>query len=162
METKSADSEVLKRASLYRVVRSPEHAAELEREELESLKVAHELEIVSLQGRLDLHPEFNRNEWRARSRHALKNLKLQAQWITDELERRAKAERIARHEKEVQDARRARLDRIAKANEDDRRRKMEFFAVAREVLGLEMYTHIWELANKRAAEAKGENNVGQG
>lgn len=157
------------RTPLSRQVNSAEQVASLDTETLERMHVAHEAEILSLTGRLEAYDPDP--QWIKRARRALRCLHLHKAWISRELLKRKKASARAEQRHAAQaaaDARMAahlahierlealqasRLQRIQAANDENAKQMAVFKEVAREVLGAEMYAHIWELARLRFVQS---------
>ena len=131
---------------------------------LRTMKAAHDAEIVSLQNRLDASTN---EQWAKSGRRALHVLHAHRGWLADELRRRdrreamqrqrelaqsaaaARAENLKRQREHSEAQHHARLQRIASANDDSAKAIAVFKEVALEVLGAEMYAHLWELARQR-------------
>lgn len=155
------------RLPLARQIVSAEQVAELASDELERLHVAHESECVRLTGRLEAAPDAR---WARGARQALRVLHLHKAWISRELLRRKKAETRAEQkvvvqtaaearkaaQREMTDRQRAadaaRLERIQASNDENAKHIATFKEVAREVLGAEMYQHLWELTRIRLGQ----------
>ena len=137
-------------------------------DELALLEAEHEREIVSLVGAIDSKDDDT--DWNRRARQALRILRLHQRWITREREERKKkatakeigdglrslsaakmdvSKAIRESQLLAADARRA---RIAAANDENNRNVSVFKAVALEVLGTEMYEHLWELTRERLSQ----------
>lgn len=156
------------RVPLARQIVSAEQVADLASDELERLRVAHEAECVSLAGRLEAAPEAR---WARGARQALRVLHLHKSWISRELQRRKRAESMAEQkqnasiaaqsrvtaQRELSERQRqaeaARLARIKAANDESAQHVSVFKEVAREVLGAEMYEHLWELTRIRLGQS---------
>ncbi len=140
----------------------------LDDNDLERVKIEHESDIVKLAGMIDASDDaIHRGKCRRIRQVLLRNL----QWINRESKARdavrkqraqemlVEAAKIAREETAEQIAARvaannkARLDRIRASNDVNSREIAIFKSVAREVLGDEMYLHLWELTKMRIAEA---------
>lgn len=133
---------------------------------LRRMQAAHDAEIVSLQGRIETSTV---DRWARSARRALQVLHMHRHWIAGELRKRERAEAL-KHQREaaqsaaaaradnlrrfqdgVRESHQARLERI-KASQDETARQIAVFKeVAREVLGMEMYSHLWELTEQRMA-----------
>jgi hypothetical protein len=128
-----------------------------------------EREITIVLGGLEADPH---SDWARRARQAMRFLRLNKAWISEELAARKKASKAEAAQKQVEalkamaDARRAnaqreietnratkkqqaRIDRMAASTAENERHIAVFKEVAREVLGDEMYMHIWELTRRR-------------
>lgn len=143
----------------YRVAQWVETAAELvslDGYDLDRLLVAHEAEIVKLKGFLAAaHPTP-----RPGMAQALRLLHLHAAWATREISVRRKA---AKHEAQrFADLRAAAVRedkhaRLALSRGQDRKDIEIFKAVCLEVVGSEVYQHLWEMTKVRiAATTTGE------
>lgn len=149
---------------LSRRIETIEQVADLPTDELDRLNAEHEAECVMLAGQIDANPEAH---WVRRARQALRVLKLHQEWISRELRLRKKAAARAAHMKtfrtasearknarrehmEIQRAaEEARMQRIKASNDKNAQQIAIFKEVAREVLGAEMYAHLWELTQQR-------------
>ena len=135
---------------LTKLIESAEALEALPIEELERLVSLHEAECVKLKGLIDYYtPERSRP-----SRQALRVLILHMQWLLREVGRRnkaAKADQQKLAEQSLVEARKAKLNLIMLAKDEDRRSIEVFKEVALEVLGSEMYLHLWKLAETRMA-----------
>lgn len=161
---------------LARRIASADDLVPMTDEELRLLEAEHAAEIVSLSGRLEVAglpvavspgPD---GVWAGRARRALRTLRLHRQWIVQEqtarkeaakaankaraleLQQQSQRERIAQREAEALEHernRQAKLERIREANGENARQVAVFKAVALEVLGAELYDHLWELAQRR-------------
>ncbi len=156
------------REKLARRISAPEQVTAMDDAELARLEAEHEQEIVYLVGAIEAHSEDS--SWARRARQALRVLRLHKHWINRERgDRKKKAHakdmgkslqaiaaakvEVAKTMQETQRAAaEARMARIAAANDEDRRQVAMFKTVAREVLGLEMYEHLWELARQRLGQ----------
>ncbi len=164
--TKSPDSD--EREKLSSLIDGPEQLAAMSDLVLAQLQADHEREIVIITGALESRADDT--SWARRARQALRILRLHKSWICNERSaRKKKANQSAmgpglealaaakveaakvRQETQLQaiEARKARIDA---ANNEDRKQIAVFKAVAREVLGLEMYEHLWELTRQRLAQ----------
>lgn len=126
---------------IARRIESAEQLANMTDELLQSLKAEHEAEIIALAGRIavgEQHPSRRDPEWIHRARRALQSLRLHSTWIGREIAKR-----------HTEAARRARLARIEASNSADARQTAVFKKVAHEVLGDEMYAHLWQLTLQR-------------
>jgi hypothetical protein len=155
--------------SLARQIVSAEQIAAMPTDELERLHVAHEAECVSLTGRLETYSN-DAPRWARSAKQALRVLHLHRGWIARELARRKKAAAKAEHRQELQsvaEARKAaqremaerqreaaeeRMKRIQASNDVNLHHIAIFKEVAREVLGAEMYAHLWELTRQRIGQ----------
>ncbi len=160
----TAIPEAAERIPLSRQIVSAEQLAALGDPELARLDAAHAAEVVSLVGRIEAATD---PAWIRRARQALRVLHLHHRWIatervtrkkqeakrqqsearrqaalTKDRNRQATAELQARQHTE-------RLARIKAANELTAQSVEVFKEVAREVLGMEMYEHLWELTRQR-------------
>lgn len=152
------------RIPLSRQIATIEQVADLPTDELERLNAEHEAECVMLAGQIEANLEAN---WVHRARQALRVLRLHRGWISRELKRRkrleAKAEQkhishAAReakknarreHMERQRAAEEAKMQRIKASNDKNAQQIVIFKEVAREVLGAEMYGHLWELTRQR-------------
>ena len=134
--------------------------------DLRRMQAAHDAEILSLTGRIEVS---TKERWAKSAKRALEILRMHRNWIAGELRKRERAESL-KHQREamqsaaaaradnlrrfqdgVRESHQARLERI-KASQDETARQIEVFKeVAREVLGMEMYEHLWELTRQRLA-----------
>ncbi len=155
------------RVPLARQIASVEQVAAMPTDELERQFSAHEAECVMLTGRLEADPDAR---WARRARQALRVLHLHRGWITRELARRKKAAAAAANKDAVrtaaearkaaqremterqQAADAARMERIRASNDVNAQHIATFKEVAREVLGAEMYQHLWELTRIRLGQ----------
>lgn len=136
-------------------------------EALHLLEGDFEREITIVLGGLEADPH---SDWARRARQAMRFLRLNKAWISDELSARKKAAKAeaarlqaealkeaaaakraaaAEATKRQKDGSKARLDRMAASTAENERHIAVFKEVAREVLGDEMYLHIWELTRRR-------------
>lgn len=157
------------RIPLSRQIVSAEQVAGLDSVVLERLDAAHAAEAISLIGRIELATDA---AWIRRARQALRVLNLHRNWISAERAKRKKLE-AKRHQSEArreaaqikEQNRQAtaelqarqhaeRLARIKAANELTAESVEVFKEVAREVLGMEMYAHLWELVGQRSSAFK--------
>ena len=133
---------------------------------LRLLKAEHNAEIVSLEGRIEVS---TKDRWAQSARRALQVLRMHNNWIADELRRRDKAEalrqqkdarrdaaelraeNLRRQQENIRESHQARLERIKASNDATAQAVAVFKEVAREVLGMEMYEHLWELTRQRLA-----------
>ena len=163
------------RMPLARQIETAEQVAGMPTDELERLHTAHEAECVRLAGQLEADPEAR---WARRARQALRVLHLHRGWISRELLRRKKAKAKAEHMQVLRTAAEARkvaqreaterqhaadearmrrqhaadearMRRIQASNDVNAQHIAIFKEVAREVLGAEMYEHLWELTRLR-------------
>ncbi len=152
------------RAPLARQIVSVEQVAAMPTDELERQFAAHEAECVMMTGRLEADPGAR---WARGAKQALRVLHLHRGWITRELARRKKAASAAANKdaartaaearkaaqremtERQQAADAARLERIRALNGVNAQHIATFKEVAREVLGAEMYAHLWELTRLR-------------
>jgi hypothetical protein len=155
------------RVPLAWTIRTLEDVTAMSLPELIAAEARHQADILALTGKIE--SVIPQADWTRRARQALRVLKLHRTWITQELaaKRRAEARRAAeeavegkRQERaaarakaaqEAQVAHQAKLDRIKASNDEAAQQVAVFKEVAREVLGAEMYEHLWELARVRIA-----------
>jgi hypothetical protein len=140
---------------------------EMSADVLHLLEGDFEREITIVLGGLEADPH---SDWARRARQAMRFLRLNKAWISEELTARKKtakaeaarlqaealkeasaAKRAAAKEatKRQTDGNQARLERMAASTAENERHIAIFKEVAREVLGGEMYAHIWELTRQR-------------
>jgi len=160
----AAMPELKDRVPLARQIESAEQVASMAMADLERLFVAHEAECVSLAGRIDAATD---DRWIRKARQALRVLHLHRGWVARELARRKRAD-AAETQRQAQraaaEAKRAgqrsaadlraaadeaRMKRILASNDVNAQHIAVFKEVAREVLGAEMYAHLWELTRLR-------------
>lgn len=153
------------REKLARRLSDPSELSAFTADELAQFEAEHEREIVYLVGAIE-----TRNDdanWTRRARQALRILRLHKRWISAERAARKKKATAKEYGKGLQAlaaakvevvktvqatqkaAAEARMARIAAANDADRKTVAAFKAVAREVLGMEMYDRLWELTRQR-------------
>lgn len=155
------------RMPLAQQVHSLDQLTSMEMDELRRLSGLHDEEIVSLVGRIESSRD---TAWVRSARQALRYLRLHKTWISAEISRREKAERLAvdkaaafsrsdarvRVQEEMtkrqREAEQARIDRIRAANEETSRQLAAFKEVARQTLSEETYSRLWELTRMRLAE----------
>ncbi len=160
----AAMPEAAERIPLSRQIVSAEQLAAVGDPELARLDAAHSAEIVSLVGRIEAATD---PAWIRRARQALRVLHLHRRWIATERVTRKKQdakrqqsearreaaqikERNRQATAELQARQHAeRLERIRAANELTSQAVGVFKEVACEVLGREMYEHLWELTRQR-------------
>lgn len=160
----AAIPEVADRIPLSRQIDGAEQLANFDAAELARLDAAHSAEIVSLVGRIEAATDKN---WIRRANQALRVLRLHQRWIAAELSAKRKRDRVQQQRAtrlesaqikeqnrqataELQQRQHAeRLARIRSANDETAQAIRVFKEVAREVLGMEMYEHLWELARQR-------------
>lgn len=148
-------------------IESVDHVAAMSTVELERMNVAHEAECVSLTGRLEAATD---ELWIRKARQALRVLHLHRGWIARELAKRKREASQEAHKRVVamaaesraaaqqrtadlqQAAAMARAQRIQAAAAETERHVAVFKEVAREVLGEEMYAHLWEMTRRRLEE----------
>ena len=147
--------------NLSRRITSADELAIMDDEQLRSLLAQHETEILSLAGRIEIGSDNER--WLVAARQALRVLKQHKVWFELEIKgrkvsrqrlesrmaREAKAVAREAHRQAQAELQKARLARIAAANDANVKNIAVFKEVALEVLGAEMYAHLWELANRR-------------
>lgn len=156
------------RVPLARQIESAEQVAAMDKADLERLFVAHEAECVSLAGRIEAAPDAR---WARPARQALRVLHLHKGWLARELARRKKVDAaIAQRQTQIAaaEAKRAgqrsaadmraaadeaRMKRILASNDVNAQHIAIFKEVAREVLGAEMYAHLWELTRQRLGQS---------
>lgn len=127
---------------LARRIVSAEQLTPLSDDALRALRAEHDAEILSLQGRIEVVEREQRDPlWLTRARQALRTLRMHRVWIGQEQAARATAA-----------ARAARLARIQASTAEDARHTAVFKAVAHEVLGDEMYQHLWQLTQQRLGQ----------
>lgn len=147
-----------------------EDVAALETPRLIEVLAEHEANIVIINGKIETSDSDLRRSRLKRVRHLLqRNLA----WCAREIKRRDKAakrelavqrlkaeaefrrQRKAAHELDLKnqaEARKAKEERIRLANDEHRQQIELFKKVALEVLGQEMYLHLWELVRARSSE----------
>ncbi len=147
--------------TLARTITSQLEVAALDDAALVEAIAGHEAEILSLGGRIQAASDQSRTE---PARRAMRVLKLHLDWLKREQRaRQRRVDLVARQagreaaERQQRQAIEAKTKRIAMANSENTRGVELFKEVAREVLGMEMYEHLWELVRQRqaASEAKG-------
>lgn len=144
--------------------RALEEVTAMDTPALRSAKAMHDAEIVMLKGRIEISAHAR---WAQSARRALQILRTHRNWIADELRRRDKAEalknqreariaaaasraeNIRRQQENYREIHQARIERIHAANNETAKATALFKEVAREVLGMEMYEHLWELTRMR-------------
>lgn len=168
----AAMPEHVERVPLARRITSLEQVKAMTDADLELLDAQHDQEITTLTGAIEARGD---GEWARRARQAMRLLQVHKHWIRTERKERKKNAKSAGNQEmgqalkalasakvetankmaEIQRAAaEARMARIAAANDQDRQDMLTFKAVAREVLGAEMYEHLWELTRQRIAQAK--------
>jgi len=122
-------------------------------EELELLHTEHELEIVKITGQISV---TSNHQWATSAKQAKRILALHKTWIEREQRGREAEARLALKEKNKafvkaisESTAASKAERIRLANEKDMRDIGVFKTVCREVVGDEMYQHIWQLTNQR-------------
>lgn len=125
-------------------------------EQLSGQLAAHEMEIVKLTGVIDsmFGVKGLANPCR-KFIQARRILKVHKGWIAKEIADRLaakKQESRAAHHLQAKEATKAKVERIKLSNEETMRHIAAFKSVALEVMGREMYEHIWELAHKRISQ----------
>lgn len=125
-------------------------------EQLSAQLAAHEMEIVKLTGVID--SMFGVKDLTKPCRkfiQAQRILKMHKAWIAKEIADRLlvkKQESRAANKLLAKEAKKAKAERIKLSNEESLRHVAAFKAVALEVMGREMYEHIWELTHQRIAQ----------
>lgn len=140
---------------------------ELETLEADRAKVQGQIEAY-LACRFEPHDR----RWHHRARHAMRDMRIRAGLIKQELERRKasaakserkdekakKHERFLAHQQELKDIKirraeesAAKMQRVKESNSEQIRQIAVFKTVAREVLGDEMYMYLWQLSHQRMA-----------
>ena len=127
-------------------------------EELSSKLADHEMGIVKITGIIDLMYSASDLSKTCRKMMQIQRiLKMHKGWIANEiasrLAKKKEASRLA-HNAFMREAKKAKDERIKISNEETLRNVAVFRAVALEVMGREMYEHIWQLANERIARGK--------
>ncbi len=116
--------------------------------ELERLLALHESECVKLKGLIEYHSHDHSRAFR----QVLRRLSLHVQWLVREMSIRNKTAKAERQQAEKQchmEAQKEKTRRLMLAKDEDRRCIEVFKEVALEVLGSEMYLHLWTLAESR-------------
>lgn len=125
-------------------------------EELASKLADHEIDIVKITGIIDsMYGVSDLSKTCKKMMQIQRILKMHKGWISkeiaDRLAKKKEASRLA-HNAIMKDAKRAKAERIKLSNEETLRHVSAFKAVALEVMGREMYEHIWELTHQRLAK----------
>jgi hypothetical protein len=141
---------------LAQQIRSPAQLCDMTDDELSDLNVAHQNEIVEIQGRLDASANL---EWARRATQALRVLRMHQQWVRQEIAHRRtldgkKAKELAQsaHADFQRAIEAARLERIRLANIASERQNAAFKRVVKEAIGIEKYLALWELARASIEE----------
>lgn len=132
---------------LARRITSVEQLTPLATAALQTLHAEHDTEILKIQDSLARAHKAGRTDtativWQHSARRALKVLKLHRTWIGRELATRA-----------ATGASTAKLARLQLATSTEARAITVFKEVAHEVLGDEMYSHLWLLTQQRLEAA---------
>ena len=124
-------------------------------EQLSSQLAAHEMEIVKLTGVIDsMFGVQNLIKPCRKFMQAQRILRMHKGWIAKEIADRLAAKKQASraaHQLLAKEAKKAKAERIKLSNEDTLRQVAVFKSVALEVMGREMYEHIWEMTHQRIA-----------
>lgn len=145
------------RPNLARSIVSALQVVAMTDDELATSLAEHEAEILSLAGRI----EASRSpENCGPARRALEKLNLHRRWI--EREQQARERRLGRElaERMQAEAQVNKLARMRLANTTSAREMEVFKAVAREVLGAEMYDYLWQAVTQRAGQAPQDHQPG--